>query len=255
MKARIAHPGALALGLAALLAAAAPATAQNFIGVGAAYVPEYEGGEDYEVNPVPLVNYSRGNFFISGIAGVPALGLRMPLNSQWSAGVFVGAQFERDADDSDRLEGLDDIDTHAVGGAYLRWADGPLSVTAAYRQALKSGYGGTVTLDADYRVWQSGRNTVKLGLGTQWANSDAMDTYFGISTRESLRSREGLDSYEASSGFRSATASASWIYAFENGFSTITTVGARTLLGDARDSPITERETSAFGMVGVTYAF
>lgn len=256
MKVRIRRPAVPALGLSVvLLATAGAAAAQNMIGVGAAYAPEYEGGEDYEFKAVPLVNYERGSFFISGVAGVPALGLRMPLNDQWSAGVFVGLQMERDASDSDRLEGLDDIDTHGVGGAYLKWANGPFSVTAAYRQAMKSGYGGIFSLDADYRLWQRGRHTVKLGAGTQWANSDAMDTYFGVSQRESLRSREGLRPYEASSGFKSATVAASWIVGFDNGISAVTTLGARTLLGDARDSPITERKTSAFGMVGLTYAF
>ncbi|MEI2416485.1 MipA/OmpV family protein [Orrella sp. JC864] len=242
--------------LAACLALAAPAApAQNFIGVGAAYVPEYEGSDEYEFKPVPLVRYERGNFFISRVAGAPALGLRWQLGGPWSGGVFAGLQDGRDADDYDRLKGLDDIDWHGVGGAFLRWSQGPLGFSVAYRQALKSGYGGILALDADYRLYQRGRSTVTLGVGTQWASSDAMDTYFGVSQRESQRSRAGLRPYEASSGFKSATVAATWTYGFDNGISTIATLGARTLLGDARDSPVTERRGGAFGMVGLSYAF
>ncbi len=239
----------------ALALATHAAGAQNFIGAGAAYTTEYEGSGEYEFKPVPLINFEHRNFFVSGVAGVPAAGIRFPLAADWSAGVFVGLGAERDASEYDRINGLDDIDWHGVGGAFVRWSPGPLSVTAAYRQAFKSGYGGVLALDADYRVFQRGRDTVKLGVGTQWANDDAMDTYFGVSEREAARSRAGLRAYDASAGFKSATVSASWIHGFDNGISVITTVGAKTLLGDARDSSVTEKEQSAFGIVGLTYAF
>src|SRR5690606_4258926 len=48
------------------------AHAKNAIGLGVGVVPEYEGSGDYRALPVPLINYERGNFFISPRAGLPS---------------------------------------------------------------------------------------------------------------------------------------------------------------------------------------
>jgi len=246
---RLTAAGALALALCGT------ASAQNYIGLGAAFVPEYEGADDYKVSPWPLVNYERGMFFISPRGGLPSLGLKMPLGADLEGGIFAGMSGGRDSSDSDRLSGLEDIDFHATYGAFLSWHPGRFSGTVAYRQAAKSGYGGTLDIDARYTVLQSGSDTVHLGLGTEWGNSDHMSTWFGVSTGDAARSRAGLRPYSASSGFSSASAYAVWSHRLTKRWSTMAVVGVKTLLGDARDSPLVERETAAFGGVGLTYNF
>ena len=94
-----------------------------------------------------------------------------------------------------------------------------------------------------------------MGASTQWASHDAMQTWFGVTSSQAARSREGLSTYSPSSGFKSATLFTNWSYRINPSWSTITTVGVTTLLGDARDSPLTERRANVFGSVGVVYAF
>lgn len=244
---------------ATLACAAAPAQADqpgtNFIGLSVGYVPVYEGSREYRALPVPLVNYHSGNFFISPRAGLPAMGLQTALAPDWKAGVFVGMGLGRDSSDADRTKGLDDIDFHGTYGAFVEWAPGPLSLGAAYRQAARSAYGGTLELRATYAAWQDGAHRVNIGASTQWASHDAMQTWYGVTSSQAVSSRAGLSTYSPSSGFKSAALFTTWSYRINPSWSTITTLGVNTLLGDARDSPLTERRANLFGSVGVVYAF
>ena len=244
---------------ATLACAAAPAQADqpgtNFIGLSVGYVPVYEGSREYRALAVPLVNYHSGNFFISPRAGLPAMGLQTALAPDWKAGVFVGMGLGRDSSDADRTKGLDDIDFHGTYGAFVEWAPGPLSLGAAYRQAARSGYGGTLERRATYAAWQDGAHRVNIGASTQWASHDAMQTWYGVTSSQAASSRAGLSTYSPSSGFKSAALFTTWSYRINPSWSTITTLGVNTLLGDARDSPLTERRANLFGSVGVAYAF
>ncbi|OZI66762.1 MipA/OmpV family protein [Bordetella genomosp. 11] len=241
-------------GIAALLASA-EVQAENSVGLGVGIVPEYAGAKDYHAVPVLQLSYERGAFFVGTQDGLPTVGLRTQLAPDWQAGVFAGMRLGRDADDHDRLKGLEDIDAHATVGAFLRWQPGRWRITTTAIQALHAGYGTRIELNGSYAVWMAGRNVVRLGAQTAWGSHDDMSTWFGVTSSEAARSEAGLGSYSAGAGFRSAGLYANWRYAIDRQWSLFTTVGVRTLLGDARDSPIVERRTSAYGAVGVSYRF
>ncbi len=243
---------ALALALAAV---AQQAQAENMIGLGVGFIPKYEGSGDYRALPVPLINYQSGSFFISPRAGLPSAGIKMDLSNDWSAGVFLGMGLGRKSNKSSRLEGMDDIDFHGVAGVYTEWRPGPFSIGAAYYQALHGGYGGTAELRGTYLAWSGGNDSLRLGVSTQWANSDSMKTNFGVRQREAAASHGRLRAYSPSSGFKSASAYGTWHHQLSGQWSMVTTLGVKTLLGDAADSPIVEDKTSVFGNVGLMYAF
>ncbi|WP_417221414.1 MipA/OmpV family protein [Achromobacter spanius] len=236
-------------------AGAAQAQATNGIGLGVGAIPVYEGSSEYRALPVPLINYHSGNFFITPRMGLPAMGLKTSLAPDLDAGVFVGLSLGRKADDADRTKGLDDIKFHAAYGAYVEWRPGRYSLGAGYKQAARSGYGGTLELRASYAALKTEQNTVQVGVSTEWANHDAMQTWFGVTSSQAARSREGLSTYSPSSGFKSAALFTTWSYRINPSWSTVSTLGVNTLLGDARDSPLTERKTNVFGSVGVMYRF
>lgn len=253
------YVGILARGAfaAAALTAAHAVHAQNnnFIGLGVGVVPVYEGAKEYRASPLPLINYHAGPFFITPRAGLPAFGLKATLAPNLDAGVFAGLGRGRDADDADRTRGLDDIDFHAAYGAYVEWTPGKYSLGAAYRQAARSGYGGTLELRATYTAFRNPTHVLRFGVNTQWANSDYMQTWYGLTPSQAARSEAGLPTYSASSGFKSAALYAVWSYRLTDNWSTLTTIGVNTVLGDARDSPLTERKTNLFGSLGVVYSF
>jgi outer membrane scaffolding protein for murein synthesis (MipA/OmpV family) len=236
-------------------AGAAYAQSTNFIGLGVGAVPVYEGSREYRALPVPLINYQSGNFFITPRMGLPAMGLKTSLASDLDAGVFVGMSLGRKADDADRLKGLDDIKFHGAYGAYVEWRPGRYSLGAGYKQAARSGYGGTLELRASYAALMTEQHNVQVGVRTEWANSDYMQTWFGVTPSQAARSREGLSTYSPSSGFKSAGIYTTWSYRINPSWSTVSTIGVNTLLGDARDSPLTERKANVFGSVGVAYRF
>lgn len=236
-------------------AGAVYAQSTNFIGLGVGAVPVYEGSSEYRALPVPLINYQSGNFFITPRMGLPAMGLKASLASDLDAGVFVGMALGRKADDADLTKGLDDIKFHGAYGAYVEWRPGRYSLGAGYKQAARSGYGGTLELRASYAALMTEKNTVQVGIRTEWANSDYMQTWYGVTSSQSARSREGLSTYSPSSGFKNVGLYSTWIYRINPSWSTVSTIGVNTLLGDARDSPLTDRKTNVFGSVGVTYRF
>ncbi len=231
------------------------AQATNGIGLGVGAIPVYEGSSEYRALPVPLINYHSGNFFITPRMGLPAMGLKTSLAPDLDAGVFVGLSLGRKADDADRTKGLDDIKFHGAYGAYVEWRPGRYSLGAGYKQAARSGYGGTMELRASYAALKTEQHTVQVGVSTEWANHDAMQTWFGVTSSQAARSREGLSTYSPSSGFKSAALYTTWSYRINPSWSTVSTIGVNTLLGDARDSPLTERKTNVFGSVGVMYRF
>lgn len=251
--------GMIASGLAgfAVLGAGGAVQAQgaNSIGLGVGAIPVYEGSSQYRALPLPLINYHAGNFFITPRMGLPAMGLKTSLATDLDAGVFLGLGLGRDADDADRTKGLDDIDFHAAYGAYVEWRPGRYSLGAGYKQAARSGYGGTLQLRASYAAIMTEQHVVQVGVSTEWANHDAMQTWFGVTSSQAARSREGLSTYSPSSGFKSAALYTTWIYRIDPSWSTVSTVGVSTLLGDARDSPLTERKSNMFGSVGLMYRF
>ncbi len=254
--ARAATSPALISLVALALAALTPSVqAENSIGLGLGFIPKYEGSEDYRALPVPLINYSNGNFFISPRAGLPAMGLKTDLSDNWSAGVFLGMGLGRKADKSSRLEGMDDIDFHGAAGVYTEWRPGPFSIGAAYYQALRSGYGGTAELRGTYLAWQEGNDALRLGVSTHWASGDSMKTHFGVKRHEAAASHGRLRAYSPSSGFKSASVYGTWHHQLSGNWSMVTLLGVQTLLGDAADSPIVEDKTSLFGNIGIMYSF
>lgn len=245
------HPAQSLLAFA-LLSCVGAASAQNVIGAGVGIVPEYDGARDYKARAMPLIQYNHDMFFIAPRAGAPAAGIRATLSPDWAGGLYLGLGFKRKAEDD--LAGLDEVKTHGLAGAFLEWSPGRFSVSADLQQAMKSGYGATLQLGASYALLQTQKNQIRLGANTVWGNDDNMDTWFGISRAEAARSSR-YDSYSASAGFRSAGLSLTWTHSLNDNWSVMTGVGVKTLLGDAKDSPISERDTSVNGSVGVLYRF
>lgn len=241
---------------ACMLLAANQAIAQNYAGAAVAVVPEYEGAQEHRILPVPLLSYETRHFFLSPRLGMPAAGFRWSPGGQFSTGLFVSVGLGRDADDAAILRGLDDLDDHAVYGGYLAWEPGRFSTTLAYRRAAKDDYGSSWDLRLSYQLLQRERDVVTVGVGTAWADDDYMQTWFGITPQQASLSQAGLPAYAASAGIKSANASASWLHRFDGSrWSVLASVGVNALQGDARDSPVVERETAPFGSVGLVRAF
>lgn len=247
--------------------AAAPALAQQpelapggwdlRLGLGAAIGPEYPGGRSLEVAPVPLVDaaYRVGlpgldTLFLNTRDGLGLVALR---HGPFSLGGAIGYAPGRDQDDAARLKGLGDIEGAARASLFLRGDFGAFGASLRADRALGDQEGTTVTLGASYRH----RLTPTLSLSGQaslvWADGDHMQQWYGLDRLQAARS--GLPQYRAEGGLRSASASLGAAYVLSPRWTFNASVGAVQLLGDAADSPIVERKTQPFGLVGATYKF
>lgn len=244
------HLLALAL-LAAPLATAASAQDMSFgnrwgtlsadVGLGVSYGPEYPGSDDNEVGPWGILRNASfgepGKGELDGFSILPSFG-------------FIG---DRDADDHDRLEGLDDISRAYELGLQISYGYGPVTGYARARQGFGGHHGVTGEAGVRYRSVVNDRLTVWSSLEMTYGDSEYADTYFGVSAPEAAAS--GYREFDAGGGFTKAAAKVSARYSINDKTAILGEVEYGRLLGDAEDSPITEDRDQPVVRLGITRNF
>lgn len=228
------------------------------LGVGALVAPEYPGSESFAVTPVPLID-------VSYRAGLPlldtvflnsrdGLGIVMLRQGPFSFGGAVGYAPGRDEDEAARLHGLGDIDAAARASLFVEADFGAVSLSLRGDRALGDQEGTTVTAGAAYHQRVVEKLAMVARIETVWADDDHMQQWFGIDGEQAARSAV-FDAYEAEAGFQSVSLSVTGVYDLTETWKVNATVGITRLLGDAADSPITERENQPYGLLGLSYRF
>ncbi len=224
---------------------------QFTIGVGAAYVPRYEGADDYKARALPLISYRSGRFFAGALGGI---GYDFSTVPDLQFGPVVSYRFGRDESDSDRLRGLGDIDSGADVGAFVRWNIRPFFVHATVRQGVGGDVTGTqLRLGAGYGLAIGPSDRVVLDASVDWADREVMQAYFGVTGAQSARS--GLRAYNADSGIRRYGVGALWTHSFTPQWFSTVGVAAYRLGSEAADSPITVDRNAGLVSFGVGYRF
>ncbi len=85
------------------------------------------------------------------------------------------------------------------------------------------------------------------------ANADYMQSFFGVTGDQSAAS--GYVAYTPGGGARDVRANVTLTYLISRRTSITTALSVGTLLGNAKDSPLTRKRTSESGVVAMTYAF
>ncbi|MBB5701088.1 outer membrane scaffolding protein for murein synthesis (MipA/OmpV family) [Ochrobactrum daejeonense] len=219
------------------------------VGVGSVYLPEYEGSDEFEIQPFPIISAQFGEY-----VHLDADGLRVDV---WQHGglkfaVTGGVEMGRKEDDSDYLRGLGDIDVGGVVGGLVSYETGPIELYASLDKTIggSDGLTGKVGAKASY---QYEKFIFSADLSGTWADSKHMESYFGITSAQSTRS--GLAEYEAGAGFKRVDLKGSVTYRWTEHWSITGAAGAGLLLGDAKDSPIVKDDVQPFAMLGVGYRF
>ncbi|WP_109481931.1 MipA/OmpV family protein [Paraburkholderia sp. C35] len=242
---------ALAIGAAVAAPSLSASAAEASLGAQVNVMPKYDGSASYRVMPLPMFAYDNGLLFVSGLSA----GVRYPIGAGVSMGLIAQFDFGRDADDSPRLAGTDDISNTARLGAFVDWRHGKWKASLNALQATHSGYGLKVRLSGGYTALATPKNTVHLAVGATFGNEDYMNTYFGVSEQESVASQSRLPAYSPSAGIKGVDASVTWTHQLNPHWSTAAVLGVSSLVGDAADSPVVEHKAAVFGSVGVAYHF
>lgn len=220
---------------------------------GGGYAPDYEGSDDYEIQPFPFVSIVYDDvIFINGTS----LGVNLLSFDGLKAGPITRYSFGRNEDDNHALDGLGNVEDSIEVGGFANYGIGIWSAELTVVQDVGGGHEGLLA-EATTGVSVPLTETLKSSLeaSANWASSDYMDTYFGISPKQSAKS--GLSQFDAMRASRmSPPRSASTTCHREH--RALERAQYKRLLNDAADSPIVYDRGSAdqfFGGLFLTYTF
>jgi outer membrane protein len=227
------------------------------LGAGLVMGPAYPGSRSIQGTAIPQVDFAYrlgvpllDTVFLNTRDGLGVVLLRAgPI----SFGGSLNYAFGRDEGDAARLRGLGDIDGAARAGLFLRANLGALGLSARVDRAVGDQEGTTLGLNATFAHPVS-QDLLLIGqAGATWADGEYMRQWFGVDDQQAARSI--FTAYRPEAGWQDVSASVTAAYALAPSWRLNGTLGVRHLLGDAGDSPITERATQPFGLVGVSYRF
>lgn len=286
----------VATAAAVLLAGGAPALAQDVapppppaadplaadlgrdsitIGAGGAYLPDYEGSNDYRFAPAPVVigAYRGFNFSVIGNrASIDLVPNRPGDTIDLEFGPIGVVNFNRSS-----LKSIDDAAVRALGkrstaielGGYVgigktgvvTSAYDKLSISLSYRQGVSGAHrSGLFEPSITYLTPLSRKAAIGVFGSAQYAEQGYATTYFAISPTQSLAS--GLPTYTARKGWKDYTAGGFFTYALTgtllHGFKVVAGGTYTRLLNDFGYSPITRiagSKTQWLGAAGIAYTF
>lgn len=255
-----ARPVAALVATAAALSALPAAASENWIGAGLTVRPNYDGGEQTVVAPVPLFGLRFGPAFARVDRGIPEAGLRYQLTRGLSVGAQIAYEAGRDVDAGDfpRNRGIANFGASASYGLflqsdYLAFGALPFSWVLRYRQAAESGRGSNLDLNLLVPVYGQGAWRVALGANVTWSSTDQLRQYFGVNAAQAVAS--GLPLYAPKAGVRAASVRALGEYSLTPNWFLTGSLELRTLMGEAADSPLVQRRESLIGVFGLGYRF
>lgn len=222
-----------------------------FVGAGARYKPEYEGGDEMEISPVPFVGLSYGRLELDP----GGLDFSLVDMGGLKAGVALGYGGGRDPDDleTDRLDGLDAIDDSVILGFGASYDFGLIDGYLEADRYLGGSEGTSVTFGARASHAVSRRFELFADLSVTASDDAYMQSYFGVSGGDAARS--GLAEYDAEGGLRRADLEIGGTYALNERMFLRGEIGVGQLLGDAEDSPVTLDSTQPSVALYLGYRF
>lgn len=241
------------------------------IGAGAAYIPDYEGSDDYRIIPAGAIRgrVSGISFFTRATYLYVDVIPRGQGNLEFDVGPIVGVRLNRTGkikdDFVDRLPELNTaIEVGGFAGITYHGLTNPYDALSFRLDVVKdvgNAHEATVfTPTIDFGTPLSRRTYVGASLSAEWVGGGYADYYYSITPADALAS--GLAPYDADGGFKSwrlgLLANQSITGDLTHGLSLFGTGSYSHLSGDFKDSPIVDDRGSAgqwLAAVGLAYTF
>ncbi|MBY5775417.1 MipA/OmpV family protein [Rhizobium leguminosarum] len=219
------------------------------VGAGAMYAPKFEGSDEFEVRPIPVISARIGDR-----VGIDPTGVTVDVlqSNGFTLSIKGGYEVGRSEDDSDHLRGLGDVDAGGVIGGKLSYQLGPaefyasIDKTIGGSDGLLGKFGANVSQRYD-------RFILSAGASATLADDNHMESYFGVTSEQSARS--GLRQYDAGAGLKRFDIEASVTYMATEHSLIRGQAGVGFLTGDAADSPIVQDDVQPSAMLMVGYKF
>lgn len=263
---RLKHAAACAVLVPALSFSGTVGAGEGFIGVGGTAAPDYEGGDDYEGGPAVFGKWTFNNGMYGELGGTAEAGQAARLSGNlipsrwsenWKAGPLLQYRPGRKGVDNDRVDDMENIEHTGEVGAFVGYELGRWDFVLAGSADVGDVHNGVVAdLEVGYDWPMNDRWTFSFSGNTSYASGNYMDTYFGVSREDSLRS--GLQEYDADGGIKDVGAGVAVHYTPWKHWGILGGVNYYRLVGDADDdSPVVDEgsENQVHGTLAVTYKF
>lgn len=230
------------------------------LGLGIGATPDYEGGDDYEAVPIPVVRAQKGNRFAE------LIGLHAKSNildsPRWRLGPSFNFRQGYSDVDNNRVDSLtnrgNSFELGVIGGyLFPLQGDSSIALSLEVLADISSGHDGAlVTPSVKYLRPLNPRWLLGLGASTTWADGNYMSHFFSVSRRDS--NDTGLKEYEADRDFKDAELHASISWDWKEKWDVHAFAQFKRMLGDAEDSPVVDDEgdeNQFFGGIALTYTW
>jgi outer membrane scaffolding protein for murein synthesis (MipA/OmpV family) len=238
---------------------------------GAAYIPDYEGSDDYRIIPAAAVRGRLGGigFFTRATYLYVDVVPRGEGKLEFDAGPIAGVRLNRNGKiKDDFVDALPELNTAfeigGFAGVTYHGLTNPYDALSFRLDVVKdvgNAHESTlITPTLDFGTPLSRNTYVGLSLSAEWAGGGYADYYYSITPADALAS--GLPVYDADGGFKSwrlgLLVNQSLTGDLTHGLSLFGTGAYSHLSGDFRNSPIVDDRGSAgqwLAAVGLAYTF
>lgn len=214
------------------------------IGATGMVAPDFEGASDMMFAVSPIVSLGKAGPEARFTSRDDNISLSLFDNGAVRAGVNGKILFSRDAGDSDDLAGLDPVRWGAeLGGFAEFYPTDWLRVRGEVRHGIRTHDGVVAELRAD--AFHDVTPAVRISGGPRmtFASADYFDTYYGVTTAESVAS--GLSEYDPGGGLGSVGVGGAIDWKTTDQFTTSLFGEYQRLLGPAEESSLVRERGSA----------
>ncbi|MBW2010774.1 MAG: MipA/OmpV family protein, partial [Deltaproteobacteria bacterium] len=185
------------IGLPSTSSAAGP---ELSVGAGAAFVPEFEGSEDYEAFPALFFSAKWPSGYFIKLSG-NAIRANLAPSEVWHVGPVLQYRKKRDDDvDSKPVSRMREIDETVEGGLFLGFEIDNWDASFQWVADLSDEHDGSLATLAGGYSFRMPQMTIRIGVSSTYADDDYMETYFSVDAKDAIRS--GLPKYSADSGIK-----------------------------------------------------
>lgn len=226
----------------------------GFVGAAVVFGNQYMGSDESRTQVFPSLDYQWKNGWFAGTTN--GIGYNFSDRPEvMSYGLRLTADFGRKEHRSEALRGMGDIDARAEFGGFFNYYVTPeIAIFTTLRYGAGDGSDGVVTdFGVSYSTVVSPGWRLGLSATTTFVDSNYMQSFFGVTPEQSLTS--GYAPFSAGSGIRDVRVGLSLTYDITSHIGLTGAVGARSLQGDAKDSPLTRDSSNFNGVVALLYRF
>jgi outer membrane scaffolding protein for murein synthesis (MipA/OmpV family) len=213
--------------------------------------PNYQGASEQKASAVPGVFIQAANgVFADPLNGI---GYVFAPAGDLQYGLRVNIETGRSVDDA--LPGFDKVKARLNPGAFANYVvNDKLTLRSALRLGMGDGADGSLLhLGASYKVLQAGFFSMTLSASLKYADSNYLQTYFGVSPAQSNAS--GLKAYQPSAGFVASKVGVTAAMPLSREVFVFANVSTQRLMGDAANSPLTRQKMLPSAFLGAVYSF